>query len=329
MKPKLASLFLLVVLVLTACSSAKNAQVESRDIVNMGAPAEAPMPQALSDKGMDGSYSELASNAGGQSSVPDADALRLVIRNADLSIVVDDPSSAMGYVNQMADRMGGYVVTSNLWKSVNYNGNEVPEASITIRVPANLLNQAIEEIEKLTNDRAVDVLSKNVSGQDVTKEYTDLNSRLKNLEDAEAQLRSILEEAKKTEDVLNVFNQLTYYREQIEVIKGQIKYYEEASTLSSISVRIQAHEAVNPITVAGWKPSVTVSKALQALVNALQVIVDALIWIVLTVLPIMVVIFLPLYLVFAVIRAIVRRSNKNRKAKKLAQSQTPSEPAEE
>ena len=55
--------------------------------------------------------------------------------------------------------------------------------------------------------------------------------------------------------------------------------------LSSINVRIQAHEAVNPITVAGWKPSVTVSKALQAFVNALQVIVDALIWIVITILP--------------------------------------------
>ncbi len=329
MKPKLVSLFLLAVLVLTACSSAKNTQVESRDFVNQATAAMAPMPEVLSDKAMGGAYSESTSNVSGQSSVPDAEAVRLVIRNADLSIVVDDPSNAMGYINQMAERMGGYVVTSNLWKSVNYNGIEVPEASITVRVPANLLNQAIEEIEKLTNDRAVDVLSKNVSGQDVTKEYTDLNSRLKNLEDAEAQLRSIMEEAKKTEDVLNVFNQLTYYREQIEVIKGQIKYYEEASSLSSISVRIQAHEAVNPITVAGWKPSITVSKALQALVNALQVIVDALIWIVLTVLPILIVIFLPLYLIFIIIRSFVRRSNKKRNERKLSETVTPPGSTEE
>ena len=165
------------------------------------------------------------------------------------------------------------------------------------------------------NDKEHDLLSENVSGQDVTKEYTDLNSRLKNLEDAEAQLKLILDEAYKTEDVLNVFNQLTYYREQIEVTKGQIKYYEESAALSSVSVRIQAHEAVNPITVAGWKPSVTVSKALQSLVNALQSIVDGAIWLILLIIPILVIILLPFYLLFLLVRALIRRS-KRRKLEK-------------
>ncbi|PKN85569.1 MAG: hypothetical protein CVU46_10700, partial [Chloroflexi bacterium HGW-Chloroflexi-8] len=87
----------------------------------------------------------------------------------------------------------------------------------------------------------------------------------------------------------------------------------------AISVRIQAQEAVNPITVAGWKPSITASKALQALVNALQVVVDALIWIVITILPILIVIFLPIYLIFLVIRSAVRKSNQKRKERKLSE----------
>ena len=177
----------------------------------------------------------------------------------------------------------------------------------------------------MTSDVENDVVNENVSGQDVTKEYTDLNSRLANLEDAEAQLRLILEEAKKTEDVLNVFNQLTYYREQIEVTKGQIKYYEESASLSAISVRIQAHEAVNPITVAGWKPSVTVSKALQSLVNAMQFIVDSLIWIVLAIIPVMIVIILPLYLIFLLIRSWVRRASRKKKEKKARLQETQQE----
>lgn len=319
MKSKLSFLVLIAALVLAACApkASYNLAEDVRD-GGMGAPAAYPTMATNMDKSYESEMPMEAPSAVNQSGMPQTEAVRLVIRNADLSIVVDDPGKVMSIINQMAERMGGYVISSNLWKSVNYNGVEVPEANISIRVPANLLNQAIDEIKNLTNDREVDVLSENVSGQDVTKEYTDLNSRLANLEDAEAQLRSIMNEAKKTEDVLNVFNQLTYYREQIEVIKGQIKYYEEASALSSITVRIQAHEAVNPITVAGWKPSLTASKALQALVNSLQVIVDAVIWIVLSILPVMIIILLPLYVLFLIIRAGVRRSSRKRKAEKEA-----------
>ncbi|OJX47315.1 MAG: hypothetical protein BGO78_17780 [Chloroflexi bacterium 44-23] len=325
MKSKFYALLLIAVLVLTACG----AKSQSRDFPNLTPSGTMESPSFENDFASgEKSYDGMSPNVSGESGLPPANVVRLVIRNAELSIVVDDPAKVMSTINQMAERMGGYVVSSNLWKSVNYSGIEVPEASISIRVPANLLNQAIDEIKNLTNDRQKDVLSENVSGQDVTKEYTDLNSRLANLEEAEAQLRSIMEEAKKTEDVLNVFNQLTYYREQIEVIKGQIKYYEESAALSAINVSIKAHEAVNPISVAGWKPSVTVSKALQALVNSMQVIVDAVIWIVISVIPVLIIIFLPLYLIFLAIRAAVRRSNKKRLAKKQADTVQPTNPKE-
>ena len=56
----------------------------------------------------------------------------------------------------------------------------------------------------------------------MTSDYTDLQSRLRNLEDAEEQLRTIMDSAFNTEDVLTVYNRLVEVREQIEVIKGQI-----------------------------------------------------------------------------------------------------------
>ncbi|MBW6473964.1 MAG: DUF4349 domain-containing protein [Anaerolineaceae bacterium] len=306
---------LVLSLVLTGCASAKS--IGNIAMEGDYAPAEmpamsAPMEQQFAEEyGRELAYDEAVTGNGIQTNGIE----RIVIRNADLSIVVDEPLEAMNTIGRMAERMGGYIVSSYSWKTSNYKGIEIPEANISIRVPATLLNQALDEIKALLNDKELDLLSENVSGQDVTKEYTDLNSRLKNLEDAEAQLKLILDEAYKTEDVLNVFSQLTYYREQIEVTKGQIKYYEESAALSSISVRIQAHEAVNPITVAGWKPSVTVSKALQSLVNALQAIVDGAIWLILLIIPILIIILLPFYLLFLLVRALVRRS-KRRKLEK-------------
>ncbi|PKN87347.1 MAG: hypothetical protein CVU46_04890, partial [Chloroflexi bacterium HGW-Chloroflexi-8] len=187
MKIKGLSLFLLFVLILTACSSAKATESQ---VVNGVMPVEAPAAPAADSSflGRDSVKEESSTDIVTQGEMNPAEITRLVIRNADLSIVVVEPNNAMGYITQMADRMGGYVVSSNLWKSTNYKGIEIPEASVTIRVPANLLNQALDEIKNLTENKDVDVLSENVSGQDVTKEYTDLNSQLKNLEDAEKQL---------------------------------------------------------------------------------------------------------------------------------------------
>ncbi len=110
-----------------------------------------------------------------------------------------------------------------------------------IRVPAEKLDEALETIKA----DAIEVQSENQSGQDVTSQYVDLESQLKNLEAAEEQLMEIMQKAEKTEDVLNVFNQLTSIRGQIESIKGQMKYFEESAALSAITVRLVAERPSN------------------------------------------------------------------------------------
>jgi ABC-type multidrug transport system fused ATPase/permease subunit len=132
---------------------------------------------------------------------------------------------------------------------------------------------------------------------------------LKNLEAAEAQLMEIMASANKTEDVLNVFDQLTRVREQIEVIKGQIKYFDESARLSAISVELIPNEVVQPISIGGWQPVGVIKNAIEALIRTLQGLVDVLIWLGLFVLPILVVIFVPLYFI---VRAVVRRRRRRK-----------------
>jgi hypothetical protein len=179
---------------------------------------------------------------------------RLVIRNANLTIIVEQPGQAMSQVARMAESMGGYVVGSNLYKTYSGNNREIPEANITVRVPADQLNNALDQIKALVKDPSKDVRAETISGQDVTREYTDLNSRLVNLEEAEKQMREIMASATKTEDVLSVHMQLTHVRGEIEMIKGQIRYYREAAALSAISVIIQSQESVQPLEIGGWQP---------------------------------------------------------------------------
>ncbi len=238
---------------------------------------------------------------------------QMVIQNADLSIVVVDPLEALDSIIKMAEEMNGYVVESNNYKTSNENGLESPEARLTIRVPAENLTEAMDRIKSLTSDPDVDVLSENRNGQNVTKEYTDLKSRLKNLEEAEAQLREIMASATRTEDVMSVFNQLTQVREQIEVIKGQMKYYEESAAMSAIQIYIRSKASIAPLSIGGWQPAGVARNAIQSLINALKFFANAAIWIILFFIPVLIILLIPVWLVFIVIRAIVRR-NKAKKA---------------
>jgi len=169
-------------------------------------------------------------------------------------------------------------------------------------VPAEKLDKALEEIKK----DVVEVKNESSSGEDVTAQYVDLQSRLKNLEAAEAQLEEIMKNADKTEDVISVFNQLTAYREQIELVKGQMKYYEEASALSSITIQIIAAEKEKPIEIGGWKPSGVARKAVQDLIYFFQGFVDFMIYFVIYTLPVLILIAIPFYLAFIALRAIFR-----------------------
>ena len=207
---------LVTAFILAACGSARATQSPASigiDTLKSGAPqesyAQAPAAPELAQAPGSGQDATKNGAGGGNNTGVQATTIeRLVIQNADLSIVVANPKTRMEEISKMAKAMGGYVVSSNLYQTYTPNGNPVPEASLVIRVPAEKLDEALETIKK----GAVDVQSETRSGQDVTAEYVDLKSRLGTYEDALAQLEKIMEEKTTPEEVLNVFNQMVYYR---------------------------------------------------------------------------------------------------------------------
>jgi hypothetical protein len=306
-------------LLLTACASAARSPSSTAQEVAPALPAAPPVFQSApgaADKSAGAAPAQNLSIEGntpllqtGQTIDSTSAADRIVIKNASLAIIVVDPAKAMDTVTQLANTMGGFVVTSNLTKTTTDQGTEVPEANITIRVPADKLTDAMNQIKALVKDPAIDITSENVTGQDVTKEYTDLQSQLDNLQKAEAQLREIMASASNTQDVLSVYNQLTQIQGQIEVIQGQIKYYDDSSKLSAIDVQLTSEAAVQPLTIGGWQPVGVARDALQALINTMKFLGSAAIWLIIFVLPIVIV----LYLVVRLIIWIIRRLRRNKK----------------
>jgi DNA-binding protein YbaB len=236
---------------------------------------------------------------------------RKIIKNADLTVVVEDPAQSMKDITALAEGIGGYVVSSNLYQSTyGPNSIPVPEGNIVIRVPADRLNEALEKIK----GDAVEVRSENVSGQDVTDQYVDLQSRLTAKEATEKKLLEILEEAERTEDVLAVYQQLQQVQSDIEVLKGQIKYIDQSAAMSSVSVRLIAEEAVRPIEIGNWRLQGTANDAIQDLIRFTQGFVRFLIRLFLSYLPALILIAIPAYGLFLGGRAVYRRFGKSKAA---------------
>ncbi|MCH7480070.1 MAG: hypothetical protein IIC79_01635, partial [Chloroflexi bacterium] len=95
-------------------------------------------------------------------------------------------------------------------------------------------------------------------------------------------------------------------------------YYEKASALSAISVTLFADEAVQPLTVGGWQPVGIAKDAIQALINTLQTLATLAIWSTLYLLPIVLLISLPVWLIWRRLKTVVSQkmdSNTNTEAK--------------
>lgn len=307
--------FLVLALLLSACSKEMITSVATQEAeaYAMEPGYNAPSPQVVEVEYVEAprEYDEMLADGGmayAGNTAPDT-VERIVIKNADLSIIVDDPTVVMERISLMAEEMGGYVVSANLYQTYTANGEKVPQASVYIRVPVERLNEALSRIKSETDQP---VTREVISSQDVTAEYTDLDSRLTNLQATEAALVAIMADATETKDVLAVYAELSAIRGQIEVIQGQMKYYRESAALSGISVDLIANAAVQPLTIGKWQPVGVAKDAIQALIDAFKWLVEALIWIVLYILPVALVIFGPPIL-------LIRYLLKKRKARKAAQ----------
>jgi len=292
-KPIIYLALSLIVFGLTACASARSAPEEA--LIEPGFAIGA--VEFAEDEAVAQSSLGRGTADGFAADVAPAD--RVVIHTANMSIVVPEPSASVQEIANLANEMGGFVVSSNVFQTFFSEANvSADRASITIRVPSERLDEALAAIKT----GATEIQSESISGQDVTQEFTDLQSRLRNLEAAEEQLLEIMEAATDTEDVLQVFENLRRVSEEIEVIKGRIQYLSESARLSAIAVELIPDVAAQPLNIGGWQPEGTVKEAFTSLIQALRFLGDAAIWSAICIVPIALILGVPLYFVARGIR---------------------------
>lgn len=165
----------------------------------------------------------------------DLSAERKIIQRASLSIEVKDFQTASDTLFNIVEQSNGFV--SDSYSYVTATGRRRGE--ITIRVPRGKFLPVIHELEQLGT-----VQSKQISGEDVTEEYIDLQARLNNSLRQEKRLLEILEKAEEVKDILEVERELERVRSEIERLTGRITYLENRVELATISVSLYEPEPI-------------------------------------------------------------------------------------
>jgi hypothetical protein len=250
------AMVLLTGLVLAACTAADEATLDvGDDPAAVGAVAEAPdSEESLGAPGLSGGH-DVADDAAAPDAaglvpgdldaspqragedvppLPDpapASAGDRIIKDGTVTIEVAEGGfdTAFGRVIDAASRVGGTVIASQ----TRTDDDGVTSGSVTVRVPVGAFEDLLVSVGRIGAVRQRDI-----TAQDVTTEYVDLESRLRHLQAQERFYLGLLDRAQAVGDAIAVQQQLSGIQQQIEQVKGRIQYLDARTTFSTLTVEL-------------------------------------------------------------------------------------------
>ena len=261
-----ASALVLLVLDLASCGYSEMKSAPSSDgAVSVGretAGADSPA----------GSGPDLAQSSEGAASITEdpvslGDFGRKVIKTADLGLRSEEVRRSAARAQQVAATAGGTVLSSQVYRS-----DDSITANLVLSVPSEEFERVLDELRSLGEKVTTD----SISGQDVTEEYVDLESRERNLRATEESLLRLYDRAENVEEALSIQRELTTVRGEIELVQGRIKYLDQRSAYSQITLNIQPVTSPPP-PGPNWDPKDVVERAWSASLSVLQVMATAII----------------------------------------------------
>ncbi|GAG72204.1 unnamed protein product, partial [marine sediment metagenome] len=223
---------------------------------------------------------------------------RKVIKTAyiELEVEVGKFEDTLFELINLAEQNGGFISNSRSYSDAEGN---LTSGSVTIRIPSNKYSSIINKIKEMGT-----VKSTSSGGQDITQEYTDLESRLRNYQAQEEVLLDLMKQSKKVSDSLEVQRELSNVQEQIEVIKGRMNYLDDMVSFSTIEVYFYEPEPIK--TAADWGFVDALKRGLRGAVS----VFNGLMMFLIAASPVLVIIAIILIVIWQVIRARKRRRVK-------------------
>jgi len=200
-----------------------------------------------------------------------------VIRQAQLSLTVGSGTfdNKLSEVRTLVEAQGGYIAGTDAQASQGsgVQDSRIRTAVISFNVPAEKFDTVIDQLSKVGT-----VQSEHISGQDVSAQYVDLRARLINAEAQRDAMLTLLKQATNINDIIAVQNQIGQITAQIEQIKGQIKYLDDNTAYSAITITLaeSGAPAQQPASSDSWGFATALNEAAHNFVTTINYLVAGL-----------------------------------------------------
>lgn len=167
------------------------------------------------------------------SSSPQEETSRKIIREQIIEQQVQNLKEVITEVEAKVSRFSGaYIESLHEWKKEGKDYTE-HHAQLILRIPVNEFEDFLQQVESQGN-----IINRQVSGQDVTAEFVDNDSRLRNLKKHEERILSLYEKANTIEEMLKIENELSRIRESIERLEGRQKFLSQVTSTVKLTLEL-------------------------------------------------------------------------------------------
>ncbi len=218
-----------------------------------------------------------------------------VVKTGSLSLEVATLDETLKRARAAIVGLGGYVSGSD-----ESNDGDRTQATIVYRIPADRWDDALDALRGL----ATKVVGEQTNAVEVTGQVLDMDARIRNLKTTESALQAIMGKATKISDILDVQQQLTVVREQIEQLSTARSHLEDQAAFGTLSVYFTVPVPAIAETTKGWDPAAEVDRAIASLVGVLQGVASFGIWLLIVGLPILLVIGILASVALALLRRV-------------------------
>lgn len=194
---------------------------------------------------------------------------RKIITNGEMSIRVKNLDEALAALTQLVQQTNGFFAHKSI-----VAGEQWRRADVRIRVPADQfekLHTGAKELGDVTHDL--------VEREDVTKQWQDLEARLKIRRAEEQALLQLMQQQARLSDLLAVEKRLWEVREQIEQAEGELRFLRDRVTLATLMIQLEESIPAGVGPLGPWNLGYHLQKAWRALLSGLRQIVVACIYI--------------------------------------------------
>lgn len=164
------------------------------------------------------------------------------IITVNMSAETEDLDALMEALNGKISGLGGYVEDQDSYNGSMYSSRRYRSASLTVRIPAQRVDEFTEEMSGIAN-----VVSTNLSREDITLSYVATESRVKALQTEEARLLELMEQAETMADLLEIESRLTDVRYELENRASQLRLYDNQVDYATIYLSIDEVQEYTPV----------------------------------------------------------------------------------